>query len=215
VNASWRAQIETCGIARVAGIYSAQSLLDLALSIGKPIPSPTGELVKRVTIKDSTRARVGTLSAAYGDGQFPLHTDTAFWPVPARYIVMRVAGDTRRCTTFRRFDHLLRQDAGLQRLVEKSVWLVRAGMSSFYCSMTSRQGALAVGRYDANCMVPANSSAGQALSILRNIILADGGEPLGWSPTEAIIISNWDALHGRGPAPKDEGHRILERIYVR
>jgi hypothetical protein len=104
---------------------------------------------------------------------------------------------------------------GLLMLAKQSVWLVRVGMCSFYSSMVSRQGMHAIYRYDANCMVPVNSAARQVQLELERIMSSDPGNPVAWRVSQAIVISNWNVLHGRGPGPEAEGQRILERIYVR
>jgi hypothetical protein len=108
--------------------------------------SPTGELIKEIRVVSASRARTGTLSATYGSGDFPLHTDTAFWPVPARYVVFQLRGDTRRSTTILSFDDFFRQcDKRTFLLAESSVWLVRTRSASFYSpNETSRQLRLAI-----------------------------------------------------------------------
>jgi hypothetical protein len=86
-------ELEERGWTGVRGIFSASAMLDLAKSLGTPRCAPNGELIKRVTIKSSAVAKAGTLSAAFGTKGFPLRTDTAFWSIPARYLVLRVYGE--------------------------------------------------------------------------------------------------------------------------
>jgi hypothetical protein len=208
-------QLNSCGWLCVHGISSQTSLLELANSIGTPVTSPSGDIVKTIKVTSAARARPGTLSAQNGQGEFPLHTDTAFWPVPARYLVLRALGDTRRCTTVRSFAELFRGHDALLSLAEKSVWLARTHLTSFYCSMLFRHRNEAAWRYDANCMLPVNLAAKQLERALRLMMSCDSGNPIAWSGSDAVVISNWNVLHGRGPSPQDEGERILERIYVR
>jgi hypothetical protein len=211
------AELERRGWVRVTDISTRPALLELARSLGSPVPSPTGELVKEIRITPASNARTGTLSAAYGDGEFPLHTDTAFWPVPARYIVLRVRGDTRRPTTISSFEDLSQECGGHSLLVlaEKSIWRVRTRSASFYCSLRFRVNRSSGWRYDRECMFPANGAAQKLEQILESLTTGSRGESIGWSGDEAIVLSNWSILHGRGRAPRDEKERILDRVYVR
>jgi alpha-ketoglutarate-dependent taurine dioxygenase len=209
-------ELQDRGWARVANVPSQAVLLELARSIGRPLPSPTGELVKEIRITSRPMARPGTFSSAYGCGEFPLHTDTAFWPVPARYVVLRVQGDTRRCTKVRAFEDVFREcEKHSRALTEQSVWLVRARSASFYCSMSLRLDQRVGWRYDDKCMFPANRAAREVKEVLEGLTRSSAGEWITWSGEEAVVLSNWRVLHGRGPAPRDENERILERIYVR
>jgi len=200
---------------RVTGITSPSELLCLAKSIGRPVPSPTGQLIKRLTPVLQRGARAGTLSATYETGSFPLHTDTAFWPIPCRYVVMRAFGDCRRPTTILSFSDLL-QDATpeIHALIDRSVWRVRTQSRGFYCSFRFRGKESSGWRYDQTCMHPVNKAA----FVLHDRLLGLPGcshvETLEWTGDLAIVLDNWKVLHGRGPEPPEERLRILERIYV-
>lgn len=100
------------------------------------------------------------------------------------------------------------------RAVERSVWLVRAGSARFYCSLRFRYEDEFGWRYDNNCMAPANDAASEVAKAFRLLIHGARGDAVDWSPGQTVILSNWKVLHGRGPAPKDERERILERIYL-
>jgi hypothetical protein len=210
-----RDELEARGWTRVPAIDSRDALLGLARSIGVPLPAPTGELVKRIPVTSASHAKRRTLSAAHGSEEFPLHTDTAFWPVPARYVVLRAVGDLRRYTTIRSFEHLF--NAGrdsLLDLVKGSVWVVRTPSTSFYSGMNFHTSSGVGWRYDHTCMFPANRLASVIRERLDFHIARDRGDPIVYAPYDAIVISNWTALHGRGPAPAAEGLRVLERVYV-
>jgi alpha-ketoglutarate-dependent taurine dioxygenase len=208
------AELSAKGWVRVKNIPTSTELFNLAKLVGTPIPCPTGEVVKKIPITASQNARNGTLSAVYGSKEFPLHTDTAFWPLPARYVVLRVQGDTRRQTKIRSFRDLWREcDRRALALSQESVWLVRTPSASVYRSMKLRVDHLGW-RYDSNCMYPANDAA-QELNKILNHEIAECSESIDWSDNEAVVLSNWNVLHGRGGAPPDEGARVVERVYVR
>jgi len=64
-------------------------------------------------------------------------------------------------------------------------------------------------------MFPANRAAKELQEILDPLTTNPCGASITWSGEEAIVLSNWSVLHGRGAKPEREEQRILERIYVR
>jgi hypothetical protein len=209
-------ELEACGWTRVAGVATTSAMLEVAKTLGCPIPSPTGEVVKQIRVISASQARPDTLSAVHGIAEFPLHSDTAFWPLPARYVVLRVYGDVRRQTIIRPFEDILgKGDNRLRVLAETSVWVVRTPSAHFYSSMRFRLDNQIGWRYDRQCMFPANDAAEELAATLDPVTTCGYGERISWSGEEAVVLSNWKVLHGRGPAPREEHNRILERIYVR
>jgi len=199
----------------VSGVTSRSELLEVAHSVGRPVPGPNGEIVKELTPKPHTEFMTGNLTDTYGTGAFPLHTDTAFWPVPARYGVLRVRGDIRRPTTILHFAELFRERAEeLRRLAEKSIWLMRTPSNQFYCSMRFLYQGYHGWRYDSQCMRPVNAAAMEAQEIVGQLSSSCRVECVNWRDDVAVVLCNWDVLHGRGPAPENEVLRTLERIYV-
>jgi len=200
----------------VNGISSKADLLELGKALGSPVRTPNGELVKEIRRIPRDEAPLGSQSALYGAGPFPLHTDTVFWPLPVRYVLLRGYGDTRRPTTVKRFSELVRNCTPQFHLCARSsVWLVHAGSKSFYCSLQFRHGNSNGWRYDADLMVPVNSAAVHVDSVLRPLVTDEVIESITWSGDKAVVFSNWSTLHGRGPQPPDEGIRVIERLYVR
>lgn len=186
--------------------------LSLARALGEPIQSPSGELVRELVPKAPADANFGTFSYAYGKASFPLHTDTAFWPLPARYLVMRVTGDTRRPTLIAPIP--LPLSAATASNVQSSIWVVN-GARPFYCSMQFRHHGNLGFRYDPMLMQPANESAAKVQPILSVLLAGLPCFALDWAAVGTVIVDNWRTLHGRGPEPLLEGKRVLERVYVR
>lgn len=210
------AELQTKGWALVDGVSSQAELLELGKAIGSPVPTPNGELVKEIRRIPPDEASEGSQSAIYGAGPFPLHTDTAFWPIPVRYVLLRGYGDTRRPTTVMRFSDLLREcDPRFHALAKSSVWLVRTGTKRFYCSLRFRCGDLVGWRYDVDLMSPANDAAIQVDRVMRPLVASEKGDSITWSGNTAAVICNWITLHGRGAQPPGEDIRIIERLYVR
>ncbi len=208
-------ELERQGLAYVNGVASRADLLEVARSIGRPVPSPSGDLVRELSPTTREGSRRGTLSHAHATGPFPLHTDTAFWPRPSRYVVLRASGDTRRYTTVLAFREVFRgEDPSLVRLANESIWLVRTPSARFYCSMRFRAGDRGGWRYDGQCMSPANGAAVKLQELLPHIMSSKRAEYIRWTGHLAAVLCNWEVLHGRGAGPLDEGDRVLERVYV-
>lgn len=206
--------LEERGWVLVPGISSSAELLELAKSIGSPTPSPSGELVKKIGVISEADATPGTLSATFGTKSFPLHTDTAFWAIPARYLILRVRGDTRRHTTVLPFQRVFQGGGQARELAERSVWFLRTPSISAYCSMGFSVGRFRGWRYDRQCMFPVNRAAHELVEVLGPLEEHGFLEQVNWSPGVTVVISNWKVLHGRGPEPVQERERVLERIYV-
>jgi alpha-ketoglutarate-dependent taurine dioxygenase len=208
-------ELEVRGWTKVSGVTSRDELLQLAFSLGRPVRSPTGELIKQLVPTESDHAKPATLSAMHGRGAFPLHTDTAFWPKPCRYLLFRATGDTRRPTTLGSFQQLLSSlGEEFLALAEKSVWIASTPRRSHYCSMRLRFEQHRGWRYDPQCMIPANEAARRVESRIKDVLPSLEIEVVRWEEGAAVIVCNWTMLHGRGPMPVNEKRRILERVYV-
>lgn len=198
------------------GVNGGPDLLQLAMSLGKPVENARHQLISELRVVPSTEARPLTLSAIFGTGIFPLHTDTAFWPTPARFLVMLAEGDIRRTTTICPIRKILDSgDINIVNLIEKSVWIARGEGRSRYALMTLETKNVRSGvRFDRQCMKPANASAMKVAAYFDMNDYAFSAERVEWRSQTAVVISNWYALHGRGPQPANEQQRIIRRIYV-
>jgi hypothetical protein len=196
-------------------VSSSEDLLELGFSLGTPTPSPNGELIKEVRRQPKEKAPAGSQSAKYGFGPFPLHTDTVFWSLPAKYVLLRAYGDVRRPTTVISFEELFDKCSPKMRdLFADSIWHVRAGKTNFYCSICFQESGAKGLRYDTDLMSPMNNAAKDISDELRQLVMTEG-HTINWTGSTALLINNWTALHGRGDMPEDEGERIVQRIYVR
>jgi alpha-ketoglutarate-dependent taurine dioxygenase len=209
-------ELQERGWTIVPDVRTQSRLLEVARSVGRPVLSPTGELIKKLYPHNAeAKSNRRTLSVVYGMDKFPLHTDTAFWPLPCRYIVFRATGDIRRGTTILTFATLVSKlGIEFQSLAERSVWVSHTPQASFYCLMIFSAGGERCWRYDPHCMQPANKSALQVNEILKSSPLCDMESSFIWAEETALVVDNWKTLHGRGPMPANEQLRVLERIYL-
>lgn len=191
-------------------------LLRIAQSLGSVVEQSGGQVIRKLTPKHSNDARYNSLSHKFGLGQFPLHTDTAFYPNPVRYLVMAVEGDLRRVTTVISTASVLYPDPdrAFEDAVRRSVWISRAH-SPFYCSMNFQTADGRGYRYDCSCMTPANTAAQTVAARMPSLMSRAKPYAVDWASTGTLVLDNWRVLHGRGPEPAEEGPRELYRIYVR
>lgn len=194
-------------------IRSQDEFIELANSLGRPIQLPDGSQIKRLRVISSREARPNTLSWKFGESGFPFHTDTAFWPRPARLVLLRgVGGDLRRPTVIIPFMSAI--PLALASKVRQTAWLCGTGPHTFYTTMQFEHDGSAGFRYDPNCMVPANKAAREIDEHLRPECSELKGELIEWRPNRVAIIPNWSYLHGRGTTDHVDFDRILERIYI-
>lgn len=95
-------QLRENGWSRIDGsLGNSQPLGTRMLEIASLLGTPVGARVKDVLVETLTptgtdQARTRSLSRIYSTGSFPLHTDTAHWPTPCRYVVDRMCRPGRR-----------------------------------------------------------------------------------------------------------------------
>jgi hypothetical protein len=204
------------GWIEVGDITSPRDLITIGNKLGTIIPGPNGEIIKEIKRKNKEDSFQGSQSSIYGHGRFPLHTDTVFWPLPSRYVIFYAVGDVRRPTTFMKFSNLIPQSrSSFYKLAQKSIWYVGPNTNRFYCSMVFKYDGNYYWRYDSDLMTPVNSAAIEINEILKPLVFTTETEYVNWSGSNAVIISNWTILHGRGAQPQNEAERIIYRLYIK
>jgi hypothetical protein len=151
-------------------------------------------------------------SARYGEGAFPLHTDTAHWTVPARFLVIRSGSLSARPTWVLDLGaQLFHYD--FRSLLAESVFTVVNGRHSFLSAAWNGQQKLL--RYDPTCMRPATRTAARAADVFRSLSTSAERRPVYWSPGKTLVVDNWRCLHGRGEVDGAEASvRVLTRALV-
>lgn len=190
-----------------------ESLLKIASSLGTPVPCKGGEsLLTWLTPVAQTSEPRNTFSGVFGEGKFPLHTDTAHWPKPARYLILCDLGESHdRPTIVSRCDDILavldKADTG------HAVWRVAGPTGYFPCSLTFWHGDDKGFRYDPLCMKPMNQAAKNVASGLS--VSQFASQEISWNYGRAVIFDNWRVMHGRGASnSSDCKRRKLVRILV-
>jgi alpha-ketoglutarate-dependent taurine dioxygenase len=195
--------------------FGDKELLELAKSLGTPVPSRKApRLIDQLRPISKSQAQPSSLSAQHGTGAFPLHTDTAHWRTPARYILLRAVVAHDKCRPTLIIDtRSLPLDASDRHLLKRAVFSVRNGRGSFLTTILPDDEKFF--RFDCDCMFPKTSSASQALSILAS---AEGLCPqveIRWATNHTLVLDNWRFLHGRAERDgKGQENRLLHRVLV-
>lgn len=187
-------------------------LLKISKKFGQIIMHPNGKLIDYLTPKEKTEAIKNTFSHKYGFEKFPFHTDTAFWNIPARYVLMSSKDIGLTETLVLTLESVSQLNTEEISILDKSIFLVKTNQSNFYCSLISRQNGNQILRYDPNSMKAINSYAKKAIMIIENIVENSQIHRINWNKPKILIIDNWKTLHTRSSIIDKE--RILKRIYI-
>jgi len=148
-----------------------------------------------------------SLSAKYGLGAFPLHTDGAHLQRPPNLTLLEAATETDVPTLL--YDL---QSADLPPDVEHAlsngVFSVGAGSSSFYAHVIDNDG---LARYDPGCMFPVDQTARTGAAWLAAV--SASATEHNWALGEVLVIANHRCLHGR-PEVTEAPDRSLRRLMI-
>jgi hypothetical protein len=64
-------------------------------------------------------------------------------------------------------------------------------------------------------MKPVNDAAIEVNKVLKPLVLTPNTDFVNWTGSNAVVVSNWNILHGRGMQPYNEGERIIHRLYIK
>ncbi|WP_158104206.1 TauD/TfdA family dioxygenase [Amycolatopsis pretoriensis] len=150
--------------------------------------------------QDPADAAPNSLSARYGKGAQPLHTDGAHLPKPPDIVVLT-------CETTSTTPTLLwAQATTTPGFVRHGVFLISSGSDSFFTTAYD-QGRL---RYDPGCMLPCDARAHQTVRFFEEAATSVTGYR--WNePGQVLLIDNRRVLHARASADH-EPQREIQRV---
>ena len=196
---------------------STNDFLSLATSLGHPVAVRAGDAVmSRLTPVDRDEAHPRSLSAEYGLGRFPLHTDCAHHRVPPRWVLLRLPADKmsdRPTLLADSFDLKLSADERAE--LQFALWVVNPGRGRFLAQVLEATG-LGMDRLRLNtgCMRPAHRRFEETAEWLKDRLELVPRIEFSWQPSAVLMIDNWRVLHGRGGGPAGFAERELQRIVV-
>lgn len=191
----------------------ASSMKSIAMTLGQLAAGRSREYIERLVPYDQSTSRPPSLSANHGLTPFPLHTDTAHWYTPARYIILgcSVVGDWAVPTIL--FDHMnLPAMREYQAYLRSAPFKISNGRRSFYAPVLDRNRGYF--RFDRDCMSPASTIASQIMHDLSRQLVPEGTHQHLWEAGDVLVIDNWRFLHGRGIHAEAPKNRVLLRAMI-
>lgn len=157
--------------------------------------------ITSLRVRDSAQARPRSLSAKYGRGALPLHTDGAHMQRPPDFVVLAAKSASPVGTLLSAVPNERVNDW------RHGVFVVDGGASQFLATAIDS----VTGRYrlDPGCMSPADSRSQAVVSCAQG--LAATALVHRWKARTVLVIDNRKVLHGRMDAQADPG-RTLQRI---
>lgn len=194
-------------------LFPETDLLSMSSNFGEVIPGARGELVQEIPAREKGNGPVGSFSYTVGYGAFPWHTDTAYWNVPARYLLLTSSEESPCATLYQSFATLRRLIPDFDYLMSRAVFLLDVPGMKHYISPCIKRGNDVVGyRLDFHIYKPANEEARRLTEYVANELSAYY-ERQQWTGKNAVIIDNWRFIHSRENAECDK-NRVLKRIYI-
>jgi hypothetical protein len=158
-------------------------------------------------------AHPSSLSAVYGLGQQPLHTDGAHLQVPPDVLVFIAKRPSATPTWLWRPDFPRRRSGPLTMSPEAlrhGMFLVRNGRDSFYAPVLSGSSY----RYDPGCMTPCDARAREVQGYFEQ--QSSRASAHEWSAADQVlVVDNQRALHARSAVAEGDLDRELTRIAFR
>jgi hypothetical protein len=195
----WRTILEREGWA-ILDCSKKDSLGDfvsgISENLGVPVPGRKGNMLERLQPVSDESAHPQSLSKKYGLGAFPLHSDTAHWPVPCRYIVLgcEEPGQVLSPTVLLDTDRLDLSEAEAS-CIKTAAFFVKNGGKSFYSSIRSKDRPFF--RFDPGCMYPVSVDGEKAMKAMLSERHVGMMVEIPWQKNRVAVIDNWRMLHGR------------------
>lgn len=195
---------------------SVESFISLVKKLGEIIPTTNGQEYDVIVANDGRNARLGSFSQNFGLNTFPLHTDTAFWAVPARLLVMWSPEISSTSTTMLPWKDILDRFSQTEKnAVNEAVFVVKTFENSNYRAINFISSKKNGYRYDPNIMLPANRQAEKFVEAFNKVISQVNLIDLYWSGSNVLVLNNWKMLHGRSRVDNEHEKRKIYRAYVR
>lgn len=194
----------TCGVPLV------QALVHARASGVRVVPTRRGEQpVGVLQARQINEAHPRSLSARYGLGVFPLHTDGALLRPPPDLVLLEAAEPSPTGATLLFSIHPAALSRRQEDAMRRGVFSVGAGHQGFYSTVLAADGTV---RFDPGCMAPLDPDARYARDWFHEAVgSADAHQ---WDDRAVtLVIDNRRCLHGRSDVTHHPG-RTLRRLML-
>lgn len=207
-------ELESRGFS-VAPNLPCDALLPLAEQLGRPTPDKRDPAIVRDLLpRPAFTSTPNTLSSRYGEGPFPFHSETAYWDLPARIVLLYCVdpGSGNRPTLL--LDLLSNIRADQRDALARDLWVVRYTRRPFLTKVLSSVGKRLLVRYDKDCMRPIQDGCASE-ELMTTLCARERAQAVSWQPGLLLAIDNFRLLHGRGEADSPDPGRHLRRVLLR
>lgn len=168
--------------------------------------------IEVLTPTDKADAHPNSLSAQYGTGPQPLHTDGAHHEEPPEVILLAASAPSAVPTLLWSFPAAGERPKEIEHDLREGLFTVRSGRSAFLAHAIDGLYDTKV-RYDPGCMSPADGRARRVAAFIGES--EEDAALFEWNaPGTVLAINNRKVLHARGDAT-DEPERQVERLALR
>lgn len=163
--------------------------------------------MKRLVARPDTEADGPSLTASFGLGRFPAHTDGASEALAPRYVALWSPAKHETATLL--YDGA---DSTLDLPVFSQAWLANAGRRHFYVIPRRTNNGQVRWRLNLDCMRPvvARDALEGEIAHLDRL----SSTRVEWQPKRALIFDNARILHGRESLPAQNRKRELMRVSI-
>lgn len=187
-------------------------LTETASLFGEVIPGDKGVLVQPLLAQDVKGGSYGSFTYVVGYDAFPWHTDTAYWDVPARYLLLTSDKPSPCATVARSFESLNCCVQDFDYLTKRAVFMLNIpGRRRLLSPLLIGRSFIGY-RLDYHIFKPMNSEAKTLLASIKEQLDKEYVR-IEWTGKNVAIIDNWRMIHAREDAHQDK-NRSLKRIYI-
>lgn len=191
---------------------SSDGLVRTAEMLGTPRPSrPDGPIVDILTPRGKLDARSGTISAHFGMGAFPWHSDGAVDRDPPRYVLMRAESVNIRSATTDILDLYGLLSGHLFCKYGRLVCEIKTRRSSYLAPFVTQRNGTWCAKWDPIRM---RALGKKATEFHQEVAQAEPSARQHWKNGDLLVIDNWRCLHRRSDAASDP-LRVIQRIVVK
>ena len=203
--------LEQTGVAVLHERISSD-IMSIGSSLGAPVKDGNSNDTIRWISPTTNPISRNSLSARYGFDEFPFHTESAYWTIPPRYLLLYCEnpGVGERPTGF--FNVLITLPEVLIHLRESQYRIPRRIGSFLTRCVTSVKGTPCL-RADSECMIPTIESRDPVRTILTKQA-RDLATWHTWKQGDLVIVDNWRVMHGRGSSSIADSDRRIARLLI-
>lgn len=195
-----------------------EELIAISKQIGIPVETRSGaKVVDHLSPKEEKDAHENSLSRNHGLNSFPLHTDTAYFKIPVRYILLYSInpGSGDRPTYLYDAKNLFNHAKELRFELANVLFKVINGRYSFLTTIYNCDQSKHFFRLDRDCMKATSSEGTELLTKINNLICPRDLYEVKWNIGDLLILDNWRFLHGRGDSKMIDNDRLLFRVSIK